>query len=229
MKLLVVVPSRGRPRNIAALADAWTATAATADVIVAVDDDDPTRGDYLDIVASHPRFDLVIGPRLGMVGSLNKVALANSTVYDAIGFLGDDHRPRTPGWDDLIRHALGVLGTGIVYGNDLIQGERLPTAAFMTTDIIRTLGWMSPPGLRHLFVDDSWLALGRALGAITYLPDVVIEHCHPVAGKAEWDAGYQAANAGEMWQHDEAEHQRWLRDDCAADVQRIRVATCVPL
>lgn len=222
--MLVVVPSRGRPRNIAALADAWTATQAGADVIVAVDDDDQTRGDYIDVVASHPRFDLVIGPRLGMVGSLNKVAVAHCNMYDAVGFCGDDHRPRTVNWDQRVCEALSDLGTGIVYGDDLIQGERLPTAAFMTSDIIRTLGWMSPPGLRHLFVDNAWRSLGCALEAFRYLPDVVIEHLHPIAQKAEWDDGYRAVNAGDVWEHDQSEFRRWLSDECEDDARRVRAA-----
>jgi hypothetical protein len=224
MNLLVVVPSRGRPRNIAALADAWTATQATADLIVAVDDDDPTCGEYFDVVASHPRFDLVVGPRLGMVGSLNKVAVAHCEMYDAVGFMGDDHLPRTAQWDQRVCEALAEIGTGIVYGDDLLQGERLPTAAFMTSDIIRTLGWMSPPGLRHLYVDNAWRSLGCALEALRYLPDVVIEHMHPVAGKAESDAGYEAVNASEVWQLDKAEYRRWLSDDCENDAEHVRQA-----
>lgn len=227
MNLVVIVPSRGRPRNIAALADAWTDTKAAADVIVAVDDDDPTRGDYLDVVATHPRFDIVIGPRLGMVGSLNKVARSQAPLYDAVGFMGDDHRPRTVDWDMAISDALSELGTGIAYGNDLIHGERLPTAAFMTADIVRTLGWMAPPGLRHLFVDNAWRSLGCSLEAFRYLPDVVIEHVHPVAGKAEWDDGYQAVNSSDVWAHDEAEFHRWLREECENDAAKVRTAARV--
>jgi hypothetical protein len=227
VNLVVIVPSRGRPRNIAALADAWTDTKAAADVIVAVDDDDPTRGDYLDVVATHPRFDIVIGPRLRMAGTLNKVAVSHAPLYDAVGFMGDDHRPRTPDWDDRVTTELDRLGTGLVYGDDLIQGANLPTAVFMTADIIRTLGWMAPPGLVHLFLDNSWLTLGRALGAISYLHDVVIEHCHPIAGKAAHDDGYAEANAADVWAHDQAVFEQWRDEQLAVDVAQIRTAVRV--
>jgi hypothetical protein len=227
VNLVVIVPSRGRPRNIAALADAWTATKAAADVIVAVDDDDPTRGDYLDVVASHPRFDIVIGPRLRMAGTLNKVAASQAPMYDALGFMGDDHRPRTLDWDHRVTAELDRLGTGLVYGDDLLQGANLPTAVFMTAGIIRTLGWMAPPGLVHLFLDNAWLTLGRALDAISYLPDVVIEHCHPIAGKAEHDDGYAEANAAEVWAHDQAVFERWRDEQLAVDVAKIRTAVSV--
>lgn len=226
--MLVVVPSRGRPRNIAALADAWTATQAHADVIVAVDDDDPTRGEYYDVIASHPRFDLVVGPRLGLVGSTNQLALANTDRYDFLGSIGDDHRPSSLNWDRYITEALTRLGTGIVYPNDLLQGERLPTACFMTADIVTALGWMALPACRHLFIDDAWKALGERLDALTYLPDVIIEHCHPAGGKAEYDETYADGNS--TWAQDEAAYRWWLANDIDRDVEKIRqhVAAVTP-
>ena len=57
---------------------------------------------------------------------------------------------------------------------------------------------MVPPGMIHLYFDNFWLDFGRAMGKITYLPDVIIEHMHPAVGKAVLDAGYQEVNAPEM-------------------------------
>lgn len=110
-----------------------------------------------------------------------------------IGFAGDDHAPRTPGWTERIRTELNQLGTGIVYGNDLFQGPNLPTAVFMTADIVGALGYMAPPCLRHMFADNYWKDLGDGVRRIRYLPDVVIEHLHPHAGgKAPEDDRYRA-------------------------------------
>lgn len=229
MTLAVIVPSRGRPQNIQRLAQAWTDTNAQADVIVAVDDDDPTRADYYDAIQTHPRFDLTVRPRLRMGGTLNAVARNACRTWDHLGFLGDDHYPRTDRWDQQVTTELDRLRTGIVYGNDLLQGERLPTAFFLTANIVRTLGWMAPPGLTHLFIDDATLALGRALDAITYLPDVVIEHLHPIAGKATEDDGYREANAPDVWQHDKDVFTRWRDEQLTVDVARIKEAACASL
>lgn len=218
MSLAVIVPSRGRPQNIAEFAESWRATGSTADLFVGLDNDDPQR----DFYPADEDITYIVGPRLRMAGTLNKIATDLAPFYNHIGFAGDDHRFRSVGWQKAICDALDELGTGIAYGNDLLQGERIPTAVFMSSDIIQALGWMALPGARHLFLDDGWRSLGDALGAITYLPDVVIEHLHPVAGKAEWDEGYNLNNSTVTWEHDEAIYKSWLANDLARDVAKIR-------
>jgi hypothetical protein len=209
--LLVIVPSRGRPANIAALIDAWQATTAgVAELLVAVDDDDPELNGYM---APSARAKIVLGPRERMGPTLNRLAVERAPSRFAVGFMGDDHRPRTEGWDVRMVEALREMGTGIAYGNDLLQREALPTAVFMTSDIIQTLGYMHPPGLVHLFLDNYWLGLGQALGRIRYLDDVVIEHVHPLAKTAEWDEGYREVNSQAMYARDHATFMRWVRED----------------
>ncbi len=139
-----------------------------------------------------------------MVAALNEAAVASAVQgqWFAVGFMGDDHRPRTHGWDKLYLEALRELRTGIVYGNDLLQGENLPTQCAMTADIIRTLGYMAPPTLRHMYVDNYWRDLGRIARCLRYLPDVVVEHMHPLAGKADWDAGHLRVNDAAVYDAD---------------------------
>ena len=54
---------------------------------------------------------------------------------------------------------------------------------------------MAPQVMRHLYLDNFWKHLGEQTGGLRYLGDVVIEHLHPVAGKAPWDHRYAAVNA----------------------------------
>ena len=44
--LLVIIPTRGRPAAIPEIMQAWDDTGATADVLFAVDTDDPKLGAY---------------------------------------------------------------------------------------------------------------------------------------------------------------------------------------
>lgn len=229
--LAVIVPSRGRPHNIARLLDAWDSTrrpsTVTAELWVIVDWDDPTRPayealltgerDYFDIYQPHP-IRRPIGPLVN--------DLARNLAYRAkrIGFTGDDHLPRTDCWDGAIVDALDTLGSGIVYGNDLLQGERLPTAAFMTSDIIRALDWMCPPTLEHLYIDDAWGEIGRGMNRLRYLPEVIIEHLHPHAGKAEYDQTYAEANAPDRNDRDKAAFEAWRRDQLPRDLAKLRAA-----
>jgi SAM-dependent methyltransferase len=230
--LVVIVPSRGRPQAARELAQAF-ASYCTADtrLVFAVDEDDPALPEYSDLPrswagCSRPAVSVGIAEAPStMVKTLNAAAASELRLDEppfAIGFMGDDHRPRTAGWDQAYLDALRELGTGIVYGDDGLQGENLPTQVAMTSDIVRALGWMALPGLKHLFVDNVWKALGAAADCLRYLPDVLVEHMHPFAGKAEFDDGYARVNSAEIAGHDQDVYERWLRTDAAGDVAKIR-------
>jgi hypothetical protein len=218
--LAVLVPTRGRPQNAARLQQAFRNTESLNSTLVfVVDHDDPELEGYWERAGVGEIDHLTVyegeGGR-GMVASLNAAAHRLAGEYDALGFMGDDHLPRTAGWD---AHVLGALSSPwprVVYGNDLFQGERLPTAAFLPSRVVRALGYMAPPMLRHLYVDNFWLDLGQQLGGLTYLPDVVIEHVHPAAGKTAMDERYAAVNAPEA---DVADRLAWMgfRDSDAFD------------
>lgn len=219
--LTVVIPSRQRPQWVGPLLDAFKAT-CTADtrVLFAVDESDPTGQEYIDAVfgGTFPA-GVVLCPSKTMVEALNHAAAGVDSF--AVGFMGDDHCPRTVGWDARYLETLRELGAGIVYGNDLLQGERIPTQVAMTSDIVRLLGYMAPPVLTHLFVDNYWKDLGQQAGCLRYLPDVVVEHRHPVAGKAPWDAGYARVNDAAMYEADGRAYAAFA-DELAADVAQVR-------
>jgi hypothetical protein len=249
--LLVIVPSRGRPAAAAELAEAFSDTCtAETELVFAVDRSDPTGAAYRDAVGPSRVWQ---NESSTMVEALNDAAacavqlgLATHLTIDpyprnlrrmdgrteslpfAIGFMGDDHRPRTKGWDAAYVEALRDLGTGIVYGNDLLQGGRLPTQVAMTSDIVRALGYMAPPELTHLFVDNFWLDLGAQAGCIRYLPDVVVEHMHPVAQKAAWDEGHLRVNDASMYHTDRIAYTRFKAErklaQAVAEVRTLRGA-----
>jgi hypothetical protein len=195
-------------------------------VLFGVDADDPELTAYQATCAGSV-VTLPSATRRGMVDSLNHMArLARywpHTDRDVLVFLGDDHLPRTTGWDKALADALAGKPAAIAYGNDLLQGERIPTAVAMTASIPRVLGYMAPPALAHLYVDNVWRDWGEGIGALTYLPDVIIEHLHPAAGKAERDAGYDAVNAVEVDSADKAAYLAY-RDGggLAADLEKLR-------
>lgn len=230
MRLTMLVPTRGRPQNALRLRDAIMATAVLSATTVAfgVDEDDPARARYESALWTNTVV-LPASTRRGMVDTLNAMTdMALTWLPDdgVIGFMGDDHLPRTLGWDKALCDALEGKPAALAYGNDLLQGERIPTAVAMTASIPRTIGYMAPPQLAHLYVDNVWLDWGRALNAITHLPDIVIEHLHPAAGKADRDAGYDAVNALEVDSADRAAYLAY-RDGgaLAADIAKLRALT----
>jgi hypothetical protein len=218
--LVVLVPSRGRPQNIVDLIHAWQITCATAQLVVIVDDDDPCLLDYQAIALTPHRdwFLLYVQSPRRLGPTLNYWCL-EFLHNDIIGFMGDDHRPRTLYWDEKIAAALSDR-PGVAYGNDLLQGENLPTAWFMSTVLIDALGYMVPPGLIHLYMDNFVKELGTNLDALTYFNDVVIEHMHYLNGKAELDEGYARVNAPEMYAHDQRVFNNYMRFDFKEALER---------
>lgn len=225
--LLVIIPTRGRPQAVPELVQAWDDTGATADLLFAVDTDDPELAAYKKHAAAlkgDGRIRFTFGKRRRLVGTLNQQAVKAARSYRFLAFMGDDHRPRPAAmpWDARIRECLSG-GPGIVYGNDLLQGEKMATAVAMTSDIVETLGWMVPDCLVHLCADLVWVEWGRGMGRITYLGDMVIEHLHPANGKAILDQGYEEANSPEQVSADSAAYYDY-RDNggLEADLAKLR-------
>ena len=225
MKMCVVVPSRGRPENAERLAQAFKDTGAEADLYIVIDNDDPKWNEY----AKSENYKKLPADNKtgGCAKSLNTGAvllldITKYPLYDYFVFMGDDHLPRTPGWDKAFIQALGT-NTGIVYGDDLLQGANLPTAYGMTRDLVDELRGMTFPGCIHLFFDNFVKQLGLDLEYLKYLPDVIIEHMHPIAGKAEMDEGYERVNQPKWYEKDLLTLQKYLSDmEYASLVRKFR-------
>jgi hypothetical protein len=216
MKILTIIPSRNRPDSVLDLIEEFNATTAISNLVIAVDDDDPSEYIVPDKVI------LEVNPRMWMNGTLNFIAKKYCEDYDYLVFMGDDHRPRTKDWDLLLAESIKDIKYGFAYGNDLFQGENLPTAVMQDARITRTLGYFSPPPMKHLFLDNFWRDTGRELGTLRYLPEVVIEHMHPYIGKVEMDAGYAEVNSVEVGSHDQMAYMDYLTNQWQDDLAKLR-------
>jgi hypothetical protein len=210
-ELLVVIPTRGRPEKLVPLAE--TASERTL-MVFCVDDDDPAHYEVPGNVLMRR------GPRKQLVAWTNEICRELGHEFRFVGSIGDDHLPRTEGWDSIIIDVLKEMGTGFCYPNDLFQGEVLPTACFMTQDIIEVLGFMAPPQLRHMYCDNYWLQLGRQLGRIRYLPDVIVEHVHFAAGKAPMDQNYLESQA--LMDPDREAFESYMASHFAEDLAKVK-------
>jgi hypothetical protein len=192
-ELAVIVPSRGRPHNIARLLDAMSQTCqGGTDLIVGADDNDP----YLDEYQAFTGCQVVVKPGLQgrLVEWLNVLAIAAANDYPYVGHIGDDNIPRSDGWDVKIIDSLRRQGPiGFCFGDDLDPGRTPGTLSihiFMTSNVIRRLGYMGPPSIQHMYVDPVWYAWGTAT-SIEFLPDAVLEHMHYSLSRSPMDESYQ--------------------------------------
>lgn len=165
-----------------------------------------------------------------MVPRTNKAAERASEQADYIGWVADDNRFRTEGWDTKVLDVLAE--TPIVFGNDVVSPGSKPSHVFMDSRIVRSLGWFLHPGLKSTFFDDVWANLGvgpidvsgplvqffpngwvkgyvndGGLG-IKYLNDVVVEHL------------YIERDNSKDFMADMAVYQQWLRHECENDIAR---------
>jgi hypothetical protein len=211
--MIILVPTRGRPMSATALLAAHEALSTSSDLLFVIDANDPEHDQYHFEVGAE-RCMTIQNETRGMAYPINKAASAivKENKYQYFAFLGDDHRPRTAGWDEILIQAMQKRPS-MAYGNDLFQGHRLPTMIAMTSDIVKALDGMVPPKMKHLYLDNFWKKLGEDLGALTYIDAVVVEHMHPVAGKAEWDEGYKEVNAQEVYSFDALAYQNYIQSE----------------
>lgn len=211
-EMLVIVPSRNRPESVAEITQCLLDNSLDVDICFGLDDDDTSTYEHV------PGVIYETNPRLMMNGTLNLIANKYADSYKFLCFMGDDHRPRVHGWDKILSEPLKVK-PGFSYGNDLIQREFLPTAVVVSSEIVKSLGYMAPPILKHLYLDNFWLDLGKAIDSINYFDDVVIEHMHPLLEKSSVDNTYN-----ESWvlvNHDKAMYEKYKESDFLNDVSKV--------
>lgn len=214
--LAVLVPSRGRPNNVARLVAACRAT-CTADTLIhfGFDDDDPQL--TANLAALHWNTTALVRPRMGLAPWTNELARMNADA-PYLASIGDDMVPVTPGWDKQLMEACGM--TGMAYPNDLRRSD-VPEAIVMTSDIVHALGWMSQPGLDHWYQDTVWRDIGIGAGCLCYLDAVIVEHRHPnVPGGDPHDATY--ADAAKKFSEDMAAYQKWRMHGMREDIAKVR-------
>lgn len=244
--LTVIVPSRGRPGSVARQLAAWTHTRAFEHArllyAVSLDEIDVYRHTVLAALQElvdeeqHPPMAGVVSTGSTLVRALNSTALLlTGQMIDQwagsrhIGFMGDDHLPRTAGWAGRYVSELDALvaerGVGMVYGDDGLRGERLCTEWAVSASWVTALGRMVPALVTHMFCDNAMLDLGRAAQCVRYLGSgsdpVRIEHMHPLAKgadgqpKSQMDDTYRASQG--TFEDDRRIYIRWSTRPPSAD------------
>ncbi len=226
-KILILCPSRGRPQGVRELVETWRNTkSGLSDFLLLLDADDEKLGEYLDdyliindiIISVNERK----GEYRGAVRMFDK-GLQLFPNYKYYMIMGDDCRFRTRNWDRLMVEKIEKEGGwGIVYGNDLHQGESLASLPVISANLIKITGYIAPPSLNHLYIDMVWTKIGREMGKLFYMPEIVIEHLHPDAGKAEMDETYREVIYGGRAEQDTENYKIWLEKEFPEIINKIK-------
>jgi hypothetical protein len=213
---LVIIPTRSRPANARRAVESLQKNSAISDIVLGLDEDDEIN---------YPRLDGVmyeVYERKMMVATLNKIAVKYADRYNFITFLGDDNIVHTEKWDVILSNTLKIVGGGLTYGDDQLQGRKIPTSVMMSSEIIRCLGYMVPPTFTHLWADNFWKKLGERLGRLYYNPKVNWEHLHYVNNKAKKDALYAEVNSDEMYKKDREAYLQYCIDQLDSDIEKLQ-------
>ena len=217
---VVIVPSRQRQERFDLCMKHLLDKTKTSDVIVALDEDDHST------YTRYQEVHYIIGPKpvkLGVNEKLNRIANLVKDEYDYIMWASDDIVIQTDGWDTLLVDAIKDIPNGISFPNDLLRRENLPSnGTCFDSNIVRKLGYLAPPILLHLFIDNFWKELGQALKTLRYCPNVVVDHQHYSNGKAEKDFIYQEVNAEWMYEHDRTNFRLYRVNELANDVRKLQ-------
>lgn len=147
---------------------------------------------------------------------------------DYVMLLNDDHRPRTKNGDRKI--LAQITGNNIIGTNDGPTQDkpwnapnRICGATTWSGKVLRTIGYMFPENLNHLFIDDLWAILcgQNGAGCAQIIMDVCVEHDHAYIHKREDDT-HLKVNSKESWDHDHRIFQAWLNTHAAKDIQKLK-------
>lgn len=235
-----LLPSRGRPLNLARFFQVCRATGISTPGVVLID-----RDDYGERQAAYEALELPLGWRIRQTAGPRQGEKTRE-VWDEVkdcawlGLIGDDNVPQTLGWDRLLVEKLD--GWNIVSCNDQWQApRRVGNCWIIGGPLARAVGYIFAPGMEHLFVDDLWEAIGREGACLTCRMDVVVRHVHVFKGDAPVDETHKAVygdgfvpgrwapdRAKGLWASDEAAFKAWLVDEKPRILELIRATRSRP-
>jgi hypothetical protein len=107
----------------------------------------------------------------------------------------------------------------------MLQGKNLPSnGTCFDSRIPRVLGYLAPPTLFHLYMDNFWKLLGTELGTLVYCEDVILEHNHYVNKKAPIDNTYKTINSQQMYTTDSNSFAIYRDHELVKDVERLHAS-----
>lgn len=222
-QILVICPSRGRPQQCKAMVDSFLKNSNCSTIKILLDNDDEFLNEYFDVLKD---VSFSINTRNTTTNLINDHWRYTADCYKYFSVTNDDFIYQTKDWDKKLIKRIKESGKfGIAYGNDLLAGMAIPTTSVISREIVESLGYLQMPLLTHLFGDNVWNYIGRACDCIYYVPEVIIEHRHVFARKAQADETHNFTNSEEMYRKDEQAFIKWIKENSKDDIKKVKEAT----
>lgn len=196
VKISILLPTRGRPSFVYRLFDSLIQTTSdpkSIEIVLYMDADDIASHEI-----SHPELKItkLIRPSGSPMGKITRECYGASRGR-YIMLMNDDAIFRTQNWDISVMDAFARFHDDIafVYGNDLEQGEKVPTFPILSRKACEIMGGVCPTGYLNLHIESHLFDIFNQLkrfghNRIVYLNDVIFEHLHYAVGKSDHDRTY---------------------------------------
>ncbi len=221
MNGVCLLPSLNRAKLLERFFESYKDTESEVPVWVLVDKTDPQKEDYLKLTL--PKGSILILTEAITMGDKVREVWDRFIDMDFIMLVNDDHILKTKHWDELVIQR--VTGTNVVSTNDGWMGAaRICGATCWSGQVLRTVGYMFPEGLQHLYVDNVWEFLCGKTGSCQIIMDVLVEHDHAFRNGVKDYTHYKVYPEG--WQNptpgsDTFYYQKWLSENAEKDATKL--------
>ena len=202
-KILIIHPSRGRPKMAADYAGKLIRHRSAPlefRYVFSLDADDSALPGYSQSLREC-RFphETVIGENRTAIGAVNRAA-ATLDNEDMVFNMSDDI-DSSPGWDVRLARFVATIANPeyLVQPVDMYNGQNVPVIQMMSSALYRRLGYVLPPCYDTMYADNDLLESCRMLGSVFPCTGLGFEHLHPSAGRGSWDETYARENRPEYY------------------------------
>lgn len=186
MRLLIKLPSRGRPDQLYSIASKYIQYATDMSkihMLIVLDTDDSTvTPEYVQKLKNiHSNVQVNIGISNSKIHAINRETPCHSS-FDILLLASDDMVPIQHGYDNIIRRKMLQHypdTDGVLFFNDGFHKNRLNTIVICGSKYYRRFGYIYFPGYKSLWCDNEFTDVANLLKKQTYDSQVIIKHEHP--------------------------------------------------
>lgn len=217
--IAILVPARERVEGLKRLIDSWKETnTGKSKLLFCFQDTDPTLEEHIKLANELGEDNYIIRGNIGCVAKVNEL-YKHFKGFRAYLFGANDIAYKTKDFDRTFIEQLDFFKNKhghdmhIMYGDDTIQHEKMPTHPLITSELLEIMGSFFPDGyMRHLYCDNAIMEIGIGANVLIYIPSIIMEHFHFIAKKSKLDRLYLESNCEEMYRRDKIEFTKWFKE-----------------
>lgn len=213
---MIILPTMYRRANLERFVKSYQQTGASLPVWVILDWNNYGQYAGMSLPDSFKVIRVSSGARVGEI--FNNI-FRYYPKEDFYGIMADDVVPETYRWDILLKEACST--DKIAWGFDGGHDETLPRHPFIGGDLVRKMGFLCVPGLKHWYVDDGWRDIATGLDCGVYRPEIRMVHHHPTVGLSSQDRTYSEQPDPRT---DEIRYRKWHEKELPKLIERLRAA-----